>query len=479
MRLTLLLTPTLATAYQLFGAAHTPCLRAEPCLRADAVRCIASIDKPAVVNLPAEPFVPAARLQGSDKPTVWGEFGALAVETGATNLGQGFPDWQPPDFVVEEVQKALREGYHQYTRPAGHPQLVEVLAQRYSKHMGRTIDPMSEVATTVGASQALYMSLQALIDPGDEVVLLEPAFDLYYGQVRIAGGKAVPVALQPDESGLRYTLDPERLEAAITPRTKVLVLNSPHNPTGKTFSAAEMAQVAEVVRRHPRLLVISDEVYKYTVYSGEPHQHFAALPGMFERTLTVSSAGKTFSITGWQTGWCVGPAHLIKPIQLLLPFVQFCVATPMQQALSQVLTRADEPFTSQGRTSSSYYSWLTDTFRHKREVLAKGLERSGIVPMEGQGGFFLMADTSALRVPEEYMRHTTPAAPQMTRDWALCRWLAIEGGVIAIPSSPFFSEENKELGANYVRFAFCKADSTLEEASDKIAQLVEKQRASE
>jgi hypothetical protein len=169
MRLTLLLTPTLATAYQLFGAAHTPCLRAEPCLRADAVRCIASIDKPAVVNLPAEPFVPAARLQGSDKPTVWGEFGALAVETGATNLGQGFPDWQPPDFVVEEVQKALREGYHQYTRPAGHPQLVEVLAQRYSKHMGRTIDPMSEVATTVGASQALYMSLQALIDPGDEV----------------------------------------------------------------------------------------------------------------------------------------------------------------------------------------------------------------------------------------------------------------------------------------------------------------------
>jgi len=293
------------------------------------------------------------------------------------------------------------------------------------------------------------------------------------------GGKAVPCALQPDESGLRYTLDPARLEAAITPRTKVLVLNSPHNPTGKTFSAAEMAQVAEVVRRHPRLLVISDEVYKYTVYSGEPHQHFAALPGMFDRTLTVSSAGKTFSITGWQTGWCVGPAHLIKPIQLLLPFVQFCVATPMQQALSQVLTRADEPYTAQGRTSSSYYEWLTDTFRHKREVLAKGFERSGIVPMDGQGGFFLMADTSALRVPEEYMRHTTPAAPQMTRDWALCRWFAIEGGVIAIPSSPFFSEENKDLGANYVRFAFCKADSTLEEASDKIAQLVEKQRASE
>ena len=284
----------------------------------------------------------------------------------------------------------------------------------------------------------------------------------------------------------------------ITPRTKVLVLNSPHNPTGKTFSAAEMAQVAEVVRRHPRLLVISDEVYKYTVYSGEPHQHFAALPGMFDRTLTVSSAGKTFSVTGWQarpspsptphpptapayrtharTGGsnplqppppntlrsppaarrlggasaprtssspssccclscssasprpcsrlaprpraprpraatatrspaCPPARHRPSPRTLLAPL----------QALSQVLTRADEPYTAQGRTSSSYYEWLTDTFRHKRDVLAKGLERSGIVPMEGQGGFFLMADTSALRVPEEYMRHTTPAAPQARR----------------------------------------------------------------
>ena len=202
----LLLTPTLATAYQLFGGAHTPCLRAEPSLRADAARCVASIDKPPV-DLPMEPFVPAARLQGSDKPTVWGEFGALAVETGATNLGQGFPDWQPPDFVVEEVQIALREGYHQYTRPAGHPQLVEVLAQRYSKHMGRTIDPMSEVATTVGASQALYLSLQALIDPGDEVSDCPSVADLAgcsaewaATAARVAGGAA--------RAGLRPVLWP-------------------------------------------------------------------------------------------------------------------------------------------------------------------------------------------------------------------------------------------------------------------------------
>jgi kynurenine--oxoglutarate transaminase/cysteine-S-conjugate beta-lyase/glutamine--phenylpyruvate transaminase len=503
-----MLSLTSATAaYQALGAARPPCRH-----RSDAAHCTLAMPPPA--ETPADLFVPAQRLAGSDKPTVWGEFGQLAAETGAVNLGQGFPDWQPPEFVVEEVQTALREGYHQYTRPAGHPPLVEVLAQRYSKHLQRTIDPMSEVATTVGASQALYLTLQALVDPGDEVVLLEPAFDLYYGQVRIAGGSVVPVPLEVDETGRRWTLDPDKLDAAISPRTKLLVLNSPHNPTGKTFSSAEMEAIAEVVRRHPRLLVISDEVYKYTVYAGEPHQHFASLPGMFERTVTLSSAGKTFSITGWQTGWCIGPAHLLKPIQLMLPFVQFCVATPMQQAcrrlspprpclpelprlgpprpalpaprragrsfaeplapecasqaLSRVLSKADEPF----KGEDSYYNWLQATFRHKREVLATGLQRSGIVPMEGKGGFFLMADTSALEVPDEYLRHSTAAAPQMTRDWALCRYLAQEGGVIAIPSSPFFSPNNKELAARYVRFAFCKGDSTLEEASDRIARLV-------
>ena len=289
--------------------------------------------------------VPAARLEGTGKPTVWSEFGALAAETGAVNLGQGFPDWQPPEFVVEQAHAALREGYHQYTRPAGHPSLVEVLATRYSAHLQRQVDPMAEVAITVGASQALYLTLQALIDPGDEVVVLEPAFDLYYGQIMLAGGKARPVALSADEEARRWTLDEPALSRALTPRTKLLILNSPHNPTGTVFTRAEMEQIAELVRSHANLLVISDEVYKYTVYgTGASHVHFASLPGMFDRTVTLSSAGKTFSITGWQAGWCVGPPRLIKPIQLLLPFVQFCVSTPMQQALSRVLSLAEQPY---------------------------------------------------------------------------------------------------------------------------------------
>merc|ERR1719440_1277218 len=410
----------------------------------------------------------ARRLTGSDKPTVWSEFGQLAARTQAVNLGQGFPDWQPPEFVVAEAHTALNEGYHQYTRPAGHPQLVEVLAERYTQHLERPIDAMTEVAVTVGASQALYLTLQALVDPGDEVLLLEPAFDLYYGQVRIAGGTVVPVPLQVDGTGRQWTIDPERIEAAITPRSKLLVLNSPHNPTGKVFSANEMEAIADVVRRHPNLHVISDEVYKYTVYAGEGHLHFAALAGMFDRTVTLSSAGKTFSVTGWQAGWCVGPTQLIKPIQLMLPFVQFCVSTPTQQALSRVLVEADKPYLGH----ASYYEWLRATFQAKREILAGGLRNCGMVPMEGEGGFFLMADTSALEVPERYLGEVTPAAPDgVTRDWALCRWLALEGGVIAIPASPFFSPTNKRLAARYVRFAFCKGDETLRDASRRLAVL--------
>ena len=443
-----------------------PRMIAEPLVDTGVVTPVA---QPQPTEAPSS--VPANRLAGTGSPTVWSEFGQLAAETGAVNLGQGFPDWQPPEFVVEQAQAALAEGFHQYTRPAGHPPLVEVLAKRYSSHLGRTIDPMTEVAVTVGASQALYLTLQALVNPGDEVVLMEPAFDLYYGQVKLAGGVAVPVPLGVDEEARGWRLDVAALERACTSRTKLIVLNSPHNPTGTAFSAEEMAAVAEVVRKHPNMLVISDEVYKYTVYAeGSEHLHFAALPGMFDRTVTLSSAGKTFSITGWQSGWCVGPERLLKPIQLLLPFVQFCVSTPVQNALSRVLTLADQPYEGH----PSYYDWLRAMYRRKREVLASGLRRAGMGIMEGQGGFFLMADTSGIRVPQRFLEEVTPAAPDgVTRDWAFCRWMAIEGGVIAIPASPFYTGPNKELAANYIRFAFCKSDETLVEAAARIEKLVQ------
>jgi len=410
----------------------------------------------------------AKKLAGRNGPTVWGEFGALAAQTKGVNLGQGFPNWDPPQFVRDAAIEAIMEGSHQYTRSAGHPSLISLLAARYSMHLGRSVQPESEVAVTVGASQALFVSLQVLIEQDDEVILMEPFFDLYLGQIRLAGGTPRFVPLEVSSDGA-WTLDIAKLRAAITPKTRVLILNSPHNPTGKVFTHDELRAIAEVVRENPRVWVISDEVYKYIVHSPPAqkqdagklasggHSHFANMPGMWERTLTVSSAGKTFSVTGWQVGWVVGPSKLVRDIQTLLPYVQFCAATPMQEALTRVLRKADQPYEG----SISYYDHLRSDYKRKRDLLAEALEAGGIIPMRGEGGFFLIGDTRNLKVPSKYLEESTPAIEAMSRDWALCRWLAIEHGVCAIPCSPFYSPENRHLAQNFVRFAFCKTDETL------------------
>lgn len=268
------------------------------------------------------------RLGASTGPTVWTEFGRIAQEYDPVNLGQGFPDWLPPKFAVDSLVEAVLDSAqspHQYTRPAGHPNLVNQLARRYSIHMKKEINAMEEVAVTVGASQALYLSLQTLVRPGDEVILFEPFFDLYVNQVKLAGGTPVfvPLRFEPydvddndDISGGEWILDRDELMKVVSPRTKAIILNSPHNPTGKIFSRSEMEVIAESLDlAGPDCVVLSDEVYKYIVhappkevYSGDSplcrgHTHFASLPGMWDRTITISSAGKTFSATGWQVGW--------------------------------------------------------------------------------------------------------------------------------------------------------------------------------
>ena len=298
-------------------------------------------------------------LDPTPSPSVWAVFGELAAKYGASNLGQGFPDWSPPQFILDALKLTAETSFHQYTRPAGHPPLVELLARRYSLHLDRTVDAYNELSITVGASQALYLSLITLLQRGDEVVMFEPFFDLYLKQIKLTGaeprfvslGGAAATAADP------WALDLAALERAITPRTRVLILNSPHNPTGKVFTLAELQGVAAIVARHPRLVVLSDEVYKFSVYNaleeGDPtsrgHYHFARLPGMFDRTITLSSCGKTFSVTGWQVGWMVGPSKFIKPVQELLPCVQFCAATPMQHALYTALQTADRPYEGYGR----------------------------------------------------------------------------------------------------------------------------------
>ena len=457
-----------------------------------------------------------ARLGTMTGPTVWSEFGRLSQEHEVANLGQGFPDWLPPKFAVDSLVEAAMDSAqspHQYTRTAGHPTLVKQLARRYSTHMKRDIDPMAEVAVTIGASQALYLSLQTLVKPGDEVILFEPFFDLYVNQVKLAGGTPVyvPLTFVPYDdndnsdadgstSGGEWVLEPEKLQKAITSKTRAVVLNSPHNPTGKVFTRKEMGYIAGAVESAgPNCVVLSDEVYKYIVHSppkeeveqlaatsqsnGENgnagpssnavgHVHFASLPGMWDRTITISSAGKTFSATGWQVGWCIGPEHLISPIHQLLPYVQFCASTVIQEALARALPRADEPYEGH----SNYYEYLKAKYTKKRDLLGRALKAAGFaIPDHDRspgGGFFIFARIGkeiASAIPKERLMATNIAAPGgvARQDWALCQWMAEEKGLLCIPASPFFSQDRALEGASdeFVRVAFCKQDETIEEAA--------------
>ncbi|KAG7353561.1 aminotransferase [Nitzschia inconspicua] len=443
------------------------------------------------------------RLGLSTGPTVWTEFGRIAQEFDPVNLGQGFPDWLPPKFAVDSLVEAVLDSAqspHQYTRPAGHPNLVQQLARRYSIHMKRDIHPMDEIAVTVGASQALYLSLQTLIKPGDEVVLFEPFFDLYVNQVRLAGGTPVfvPLYFEPYDdqiegvvSGGEWKLDRRELMKVVSPKTKAIILNSPHNPTGKVFTRSEMETIAESLDlAGPACVVLSDEVYKYIVHappkeqftSDSPlcagHTHFASLPGMWDRTITISSAGKTFSATGWQVGWCIGPRRLIGPIHQLLPYVQFCASTVIQEALARSLPRADEPYEGH----PSYYEYLKDKYTKKRDLLVNALTNAGFAVPDYQrtpgGGFFIFARAGNAIVdliPPKYLMAKNPAAPGgvARQDWALCQWMAEEIGLLCIPSSPFFSMVKAEEGASdsFIRVAFCKNDETIEAAAKALERL--------
>lgn len=414
-------------------------------------------------------------------PSVWTVFGELASATNACNLGQGFPDWAPPQFMLDSLRDTIDSPFHQYTRPAGHPQLVELLGERYSKHMGREIDPYREVTVTVGASQALFLTLTTLLEPGDEVAMFDPYFDLYLKQLKAIAPKSVPKFITlgsavGEEANSRATetdpwaVDVKSLERAITDKTKILLLNSPHNPTGKVFSLEELKAIAEVVEKYPNLVVVSDEVYKFSIYdaaeagdsTARGHYHFARLPGMWDRTVTLSSAGKTFSATGWQIGWIVGPERYTRPIHDLIPCVQFCANTPAQHAFCNALTVANEPYEGE----ENFYSWLRLQFLTKRQKLEKGLKAAGMTPVPSQGGYFLMA-----RLPNSHA--LVEEDGDEPYDWRFCRMLAHEYGVIGIPASSFFTTERQSLGADgekawYARFAFCKKDKTIDEAAKRL-----------
>jgi aspartate/methionine/tyrosine aminotransferase len=391
--------------------------------------------------------------------TVFAEFTALANEVGAVNLGQGFPNFPAPDFVKTAAQQAIAADLNQYARSAGHPRLVNALAALYSPLFGRTLNPLTEIVVTVGATEGIFATVQALVNPGDEVILIEPFYDSYPAVVTMAGGTAVYVPLRAPagaRSAAEWRLDLDELAAAFTPRTKLLILNTPLNPLGKVYTLDELSAIAELAQQHD-IAVLSDEVYEWMVYptAQRPVEHvrLATLPGMWERTVTLGSAGKSFSVTGWKIGWAIAPPHLAHALTMAHQWIPFAVATPLQEAVAAALEQVAE---------RDYFAELRTMYQAKRDLLLNALDAVGLTPMTPDGSYFIVVDTSKLPVQ---------AAPGERRDVAVCRWFTREIGVAAIPPSPFYSVAHQELTDNLARFTFCKTDEMLHEAARRLQRL--------
>ncbi len=382
------------------------------------------------------PLVQRMRPYGA--ATIFAEMSALALRHDAVNLGQGFPDTDGPDGLLDTAVAAIRAGLNQYAPGRGVPELRAAVAAHQAHWYGLDLDPETEVLVTVGATEAIAAALLALVEPGDEVVVIEPYYDSYAAGIPLAGGVRRTVPLRfPD-----LTLDPARLAAAITDRTRVLLLNTPHNPTGKVFSRAELDLLAAAAKAHD-LWVIADEVYEHLTYDGHSHTPIATLPGMGERTLTVSSVGKTFSVTGWKTGWVSGPAELVSAVTAVKQFLTYVGVTHLQPAAAYGLGLPDD-----------YFHDFAADLQAKRDVLVEALSGVGIPVSPCQGTYFVVADL---------------AGHGVTDALSFCRELPAKVGVAAVPVSVFC--DDKAPVASLVRFAFCKRLDVLREAARRLQEL--------
>lgn len=363
-------------------------------------------------------------------PSIFAEMTQLADRYNAVNLGQGFPDTPGPDAVVDSAVRALRAGHHQYPPIPGVPTLRRAITDHQRAWYGLDLDPDREVVVTTGASEATAAALLALTQPGDEVLVLDPFYDSYLAAITLAGATLVPVPLR----GPSFNLDPSDLRAAVTSRSRVLLLNSPHNPTGAVLGLDVLAEIARIVAANG-LLVIADEVYEHLVYD-DVHRPFAALPGMFDHTLTVSSAGKTFSFTGWKVGWATGPAPLVDAVRAVKQHLSFAGGTPFQHAVADALRLPEE-----------YYTKHRDSLQQRRDLLVDGLRSIGFGVQPSAGTYFLTADLTPLG---------------FTDGLEFCRDLPQRCGVAAIPNQVFYADPAD--GRRYVRFAFCKRREVLDEA---------------
>nr|BFF18316.1 pyridoxal phosphate-dependent aminotransferase [Promicromonospora thailandica] len=378
--------------------------------------------------------------------TIFAEMSALAVRTGAINLGQGFPDVDGPEYVKQAAVRAIEEGRNQYAPGDGVPELRRAVAAHQKRHYGLDVDPDTEVLVTTGATEALTASILALTRPGDEVLTLEPFYDSHAAAIGMSGATHVTAPLVPGPDGFR--LDVEALRAAASPRLRMIVLNSPHNPTGTVLTPGELAAVAAVARERDAI-VVTDEVYEHLTFGAE-HVPMATLPGMAERTLTISSSGKTFSFTGWKVGWVHGPATLVTAVRTVKQFLTYTSGAPFQPAIALALDDDETPRA------------LAASLAERRDLLCAGLEAAGFTVTRPAGTYFVMADATEL-LPRLGLRDGVE----------LCRRLPELAGVVAIPATAFCraGSPTARALANHVRLTFVKREDVLREAVTRLAAL--------
>ncbi|MCW2872670.1 pyridoxal phosphate-dependent aminotransferase [Actinacidiphila oryziradicis] len=368
--------------------------------------------------------------------TIFAEMSALALKTGSINLGQGFPDTDGPADIAEAAVRAIREGKgNQYPPGPGVPELRTAVAEHQQRFYGLPYDPDTEVLVTAGATEAIAAAMLALLEPGDEVIAFEPFYDSYAACIAMAGAIRVPLTLRAPS----FRPDLDALRAAVTPRTRLLLLNSPHNPTGMVLTRDELAAIAELAVERD-LLVVTDEVYEHLVYDDAEHIPLVSFPGMRDRTVSISSAGKTFSFTGWKVGWVTASAPLVAAVRTAKQFLTYVSSGPFQYAMAEAL-----------RLPDSYYTGLRDDLRRKREILSAGLTEAGFELFRPAGTYFI----------------TTDITPFGEKDGlAFCRTLPERCGVVAIPNAVFY--DDPDAGRSQVRFAFCKQDKVLQEAAARL-----------
>lgn len=394
--------------------------------------------------------------------SVWVEYVALALKYKPLNLGQGFPDYPPPSYVTKALSDVANGDHllNQYTRGFGHPRLVQALSKAYSQWIGRQIDPNNEILVTVGAYQSLYNAIYGHIDHGDEAIIIEPFYDCYYDMIKSAGGVVRAIPLKPTKSGIissaDWKLDPIEFEKLFNNKTKMLILNTPHNPLGKVFNLDELTMIADLCKKW-NVLVIADEVYEHMVFEPNQHIRICTLPDMWERTLTIGSAGKTFSATGWKLGWTYGPNNLIRNMQLVHQNSVYTCATPLQEAAAigfeYELSRFNE--------SDSFFKSLAVELKDKRDFMATFLTQTGYQPVIPEAGYFMIADWSHLKDKVDLSSETDEY-----KDYRFTKYMTKNVSLQGIPPSAFYTKANKHLGENFVRYCYIKKDETLQKAAD-------------